>query len=186
MSLVKTVVASSIENNLLTISVVGFEPLVIDPTKLTPELQLAAMLHGLKQKLSDAAALPRNTDTGASATTQDKYDAIYEIHSRLVSGGEWNKVKAGTGTGMSGASQLARAMVELTGKTRTEIDAFLATKSIAEKNALKADERVAVVIARQNAKPSTIDTSSMLDELLPVIEAKPKTTRKPKTNSDEV
>ena len=160
------IVASEIVGNQLTITVRGFAPMVVDTTTLTQEILGYAALHGLKQKLVDAAAISRNSDTGASATIADKHDAVREVFDRIVSGGTWNKTREGGNGGVSGLSQLARAMMELTGKTRQEIDVYLGAKSDDEKRALKNNERVAAIIAKQAASASKVDSDALLGELM--------------------
>ena len=164
------IVASEITGQQLTITVRGFAPMVVNTTTLTQEILDYAALHGLKQKLVDAAAISRNSDTGASATIADKHDAVREVFDRLVGGGTWNKTREGGNGGVSGLSQLARAMMELTGKTRQEIDAYLAPKSDEEKRALKSNERVAAIMAKQAALASNVDSDALLNELMGDVE----------------
>ncbi len=38
-----------------------------------------ALMHGLKQKLVDAAAMSRNPDTGRAASIDDKFAAVAEV-----------------------------------------------------------------------------------------------------------
>ena len=52
------------------------ETLRINVRDLTDDIQLQATLHGLKQKLVDAAAISRNPENGRSATVEDKYNAV--------------------------------------------------------------------------------------------------------------
>ena len=90
---------------------------------LTRALQQAALFHGLKQKLGDAAAIPRNTDTGRSATNAEKAEAVCEVLDRLLAG-EWNKTREG---GETGAGVLLTALVNLyPKKTREALTAWLA------------------------------------------------------------
>ena len=43
-----------------------------------------ATIHGVKQKLVDAAAISRNPETGRPATIEDKYNAVREAFERLM------------------------------------------------------------------------------------------------------
>ena len=142
------------------------EELRLNPSALSEEIRSQAMLHGVKQKLVDAAAIARNPDNGRSATIEDKYDAVKEIYDRITSpDGTWNKVR-GDGTGMAGAGLLIRALMEKFGKSRADIEAFLENKTPAQKNALKADTRIAPIIARMQAeRTNSVDTMAMLEEL---------------------
>jgi predicted oxidoreductase len=53
---------------------------------LPAELVTRLAVHGLKQKLADAMAIPRDEKTGASATTDDKFRAAQRVWSNLQSG----------------------------------------------------------------------------------------------------
>ena len=70
------------------------ETLRLRPEMLNPEIQRAALLHGLKQKLVDAAAISRDTATGRAATIVTKYDAVREIFDRITGAG--GKPRRGT------------------------------------------------------------------------------------------
>lgn len=124
-----------------------------------------ALMHGLKQKLVDAAAMSRNPDTGRSATLDDKYAAVNEVAGRLVIGA-WNKVRDGAATS---GGLLFRALCEMYArKTPEEIKAFLEQKSDEEKAALRANPKIAAIIATlkaAQAKSSDIDTDAMLGDL---------------------
>ena len=115
-------------------------------------------LHGAEQKLGDEIAGLKEID--------DAVMAVDELIDRLYNG-EWG-VKRET-NGMAGTSVLARALVEVTGKTIEKIKEFLKTKSHAEKVALRADARVKVVVDRieaaKVAKGANVDTAALLGEL---------------------
>ena len=119
--------------------------------------------HGAKQKLVDAAAVSRNPETGRSATIEDKFTAVDEVRQRLLAG-EWNKTREGVATG----GLLLSALVRMYGgtKTREQVEAFLATKTDAEKTALRGNSRVAVHIEAIKAERATttgVDASALLD-----------------------
>lgn len=164
----KADIATDIFNNILTINFSNGEVIEVDITKLSPEIQKQAMLHGLKQKLVDAAAIARDTSTGRSATIADKFVAVKEVADRITSAdGTWNKVREAGATSSGSASLLARALVQLTGKPRADIDAFLETKSKEEKKALATSDKVAPIIAQlQNAAVASIDADGMLQSLM--------------------
>lgn len=149
----------------LTFPTIG-ETLEIDTTKLADDIIKQAVLHGLKQKLVDAAAIARNPDTGRSPTAQDKFDAVKEVFDRLThaTNPQWNKTRV-AGEGLSGAGLLIRALMEMTGKSRSEIEEFLEPKTKEQRAALKKNPKVAAIIARlQSSKDE--DTDDMLSELM--------------------
>lgn len=90
----------------LGVTVKGFEELVVDPAELDGTVQIRATLHGLNQKLVDAAAL------GAGSTPKEKHSAIMEVYNRLTDPDDpqWNS--RGEGDGFGGAGLLVRAVTE--------------------------------------------------------------------------
>ena len=143
------------------------ETLKLHPEALTPEIQRAAMLHGLKQKLVDAAAISRDTATGRAATIQTKFDAVREIFDRIT--GEnpsWNKPRAGGAGGQGGL--LARAIARYKNVALEQAKAYLDRLTDAQKQALRVDPRIAAVINElrlETAKPAGIDTDALLSGL---------------------
>lgn len=125
----------------------------------------ACFWHGAKQKLVDAAAMSRNPETGKSATIDDKEAAVREVFERLQAG-EWNKTREGGATG----GLLLRALLRMYDgrKSREEIETFLESKTDAEKAALRANPKVAAIIAEIKAEAppvAAVDSNAMLGEL---------------------
>ena len=146
------------------------ETLKLHPEALNPEIQRAAMLHGLKQKLVDAAAISRDTATGRAATIVTKFDAVKEIFDRITgAGGEtpsWNKLRAGGAGGQGGL--LARAIARYKGVEVAAAKAYLDRLTDAQKQALRVDPRIATIINElrmESAKPAGIDTDALLGGL---------------------
>ena len=143
------------------------EVLRVHPESLHPEIQRAAMLHGLKQKLVDAAAISRDTATGRAATIATKYNAVREIFDRIT--GEapsWNKPRAGGGGGQGGL--LARAIARYKNVPVEAVKAHLDRLTDAQKQALRVDPRIATIINElraEGAKPAGIDTDALLGGL---------------------
>ena len=146
------------------------ETLRVHPETLNPEIQRAALLHGLKQKLVDAAAISRDTATGRAATIVTKFDAVKEIFDRITgAGGEapsWNKPRAGGAGGQGGL--LARAIARYKGVEVAAAKAYLDRLTDAQKQALRVDPRIATIINElrmESAKPAGIDTDALLGGL---------------------
>lgn len=159
------ITTGTLDGNLI-INFAHGKTLAITVAELSPEIREAALLHGLKQKLIDAAAISCNPETGKPASVEDKYNAVLEVHSRLVAG-SWNKTRESGGGGASGGL-LFRALCELyPRKTSQDIREFLSTKTDKEKAALRANDKVAAIVARIRAESSKseIDGESLLDEL---------------------
>ena len=163
----KDIEASIADDGTLFLEFRHGETLKLHPEALTPEIQRAALLHGLKQKLVDAAAIARDTTTGRAATIQTKFGAVKEIFDRIT--GEnpsWNKPRAG-GTGGQGGL-LARAIARYKSVTIEQAKAYLDRLTDAQKQALRVDPRIATVINElrlESAKPAGIDTDALLSGL---------------------
>ena len=143
------------------------EVLRVHPESLAPEIQRAALIHGLKQKLVDAAAISRDTTTGRAATIATKFDAVKEIFDRIT--GEtpsWNKPRAGGAGGQGGL--LARAIARYKNVPVEAAKAYLDRLTDAQKQALRVDPRIATIINElraESAKPAGIDTDALLGGL---------------------
>ena len=114
--------------------------------------------HGAEQKLGDEIA--------GLDDTEDCVMAVDELIDRLYNG-EWGIKREANG--MAGTSVLARALCELTGKTREQIKDFLAGKSQAEKVALRGSAKVKPIVDRLESekvsKKTNVDTDALLGEL---------------------
>lgn len=139
-------VSADITGSVLTITSPEGHKIIVDAANLGDDIRHAAMMHGLKQKIVDAAAISRNPETGRSATITDKFDAMSEVATRLYAG-EWNKRReAGTATG---GGLLLQALMRLYAgrKTEEELRAYLDKLSDKEQAAIRASARVAPIIA---------------------------------------
>lgn len=161
---------ATVVDGVLNIEFGNGKRIVVDPALLSGQIARDAMIHGIKQKLVDAAAIARDTTTGMSATMADKYNAVMEVYNRITSvdAPSWNKVReAGAGGTGGGNGILLRALMQLTGKPKDEIEAFLDEKTKEQKVALRSNPKVAAIIAElQRAKATSgIDTEELLGEL---------------------
>lgn len=153
----------------VTVTFSNGKDLAIDTSTLTPEIQRMAMLHGIKQKLVDAGAIARNTDTGLSASIDDKHAAVAEVHARLIGpNATWNKERGNGGEKPTkGKDLLPLAIMEMTGKDRAYVDQFLSSKTKAEREALKKNPRVLEAMSKLQATTVSngVDTDALLGEL---------------------
>lgn len=139
-------IAAEIVGTTLNLSFSNGFAVVVDAAQLTDEIRTQAMMHGLKQKLVDAAAISRDPETGRTADINTKAQAIKEVADRLYAG-EWNKTRTGEGVATGGL--LLRALLRMYDgrKTKEELLAFIVTKTDAEKSALRASPKIAPIIA---------------------------------------
>lgn len=151
-------------NPTLVLTFAHGETLRLSASQISGAIAQQAMMHGLKQKLVDAAAISRNPDTGRAASVADKFDAVKEVYDRLLSG-EWNKRREG-GAATSGGL-LFRALCRMY-DGKKDVDAireFLEAKTDAEKAALRKNSKVAAIIEEiraESAKPGDVDGDELL------------------------
>lgn len=143
-------------------NVLGVGALTLDMTKLNQCVLDRASIHGMIQRISDAAAISRNPETGKPATAQEKYDAMARLVNHYESGSaEW---RIAGGGGIARSSVLLDAMVQLfPNRTRDDLKVWLAGKSKAERAKLAQSSRVRPIIAAMT--PVSGDADAMLDEL---------------------
>lgn len=116
--------------------------------------------HGAEQKLGDATSGIENID--------DAVQLVDELIVRLNEGKWSSRTEGGAGTG---ASILAKALVEVTGKPVETIRAFLAGKTQQEKLALRSAAELKPVIERLEAERASksnvakVDTEALLGDL---------------------
>lgn len=111
-----SIITTKVWQRNLHISVAGVGEMVLDVDKVSAENRSRAMYHGFEQRIRDAGALLRNTANGASASAQDKFDAMKRIVDHLASGStEWNiKAAAGGRTDSGLVIQAAMRVLKLT------------------------------------------------------------------------
>jgi hypothetical protein len=112
-------------------------------------------LHGAEQKLGD--------EISGLDDVEDAVLAIDDLMERLDKG-DWTIRRESSG--LAGASVLARALIELTGKAPQTVKDDLKTLSQAEKNALRDHPKLKPIIERLEAdkkkKPSTVDVDALM------------------------
>lgn len=157
-------IAVTLEGDTVRVLERNVEVFAFTISTLSEDVRAAALFHGLKQKLVDAAAMSRNTETGAAATDSEKTAAVIAVAQRLVAG-NWNRPAGEAGAATGGI--LVTALCELyASKTRAEIVAFVSGKTKAEQAALRAAPKVAAIIARlQSAAGKGIDSEVLLEGL---------------------
>lgn len=162
-------IAATISREVLTITTEA-GVLTIDADRLSESIRDAAMMHGLKQKICDAAAISRNPDTGRSASIRDKFDAMQEVCDRLVAG-NWNKPADGS-SGPKGGLLFAALCRRSPEKNPEALRVWLEGFDDTQKAALRANPKIATIIAEIKAERdaakvdgSGIDSDELLDGL---------------------
>ena len=116
--------------------------------------------HGASQKLGDAiAGIDKIEDAILSVDTlMDAFNA-----------GKWSTGREASGTSVAGSSVLARALIEVSGKSAADVRAMLAGLDAKQKAALKLSDKLRPVAARieaedaaKKAEKSGVDTAGLL------------------------
>lgn len=133
--------------------------------KLRNDMLSKYAAHGAEQKLGDEIAGVKKDD-GSDADIEDKVLVMDALIKRLDDG-EWTTAR--DSSGMAGTSVLLRAIVEVTGKSADAIKAYLATKTQAQKIALRNSDKfrdaVAAIEAAKAKSKKPVDISKDLEEL---------------------
>ena len=130
--------------------------------KLNPAILAKYALHGAEQKLGD--------EISGVKELEDAIEAVDQLMTRLDSG-DWTKER--DGSGMAGASVLAKALVKVSGQSIETVRKYLAGLDNKTKLALRGTPQIAPVIkeieaeiAARSAKAApTIDVSATLTAL---------------------
>jgi hypothetical protein len=156
--------------NVLTITVEGFDPIAVDRRNLDPEIRARAEIHGLGQKIGDAAAL------GKDATPKDKYEAMRSVADRLLEG-DWNKRNGEGGGTQPGIifrafSEYVADKAKKAKKPVPSADAIKATYGNLDRKgqlALRTVPEIATIMDRMKSETASkgvaVDTESLLAEL---------------------
>ena len=146
-------VTSTAKGGVLTLVFSHGRELILDTAHLDAAVYNQALMHGLKQKLVDAAAISRNPNTGRTASIDDKFDAVREVYDRLLSG-QWNKGRDGTASPKGGL--LFRALcIVYASKTAEQIRAIMATKTKEDLAALRKLPKIVAAIEELKAADAT-------------------------------
>lgn len=173
-----SIIAVAHDNNVLSFTVADAGTITLDLAKLADEIRDRAMLHGLVQKVSDAAAIPKvDLPTDATEAAKAKYEAMQAVAERLLAG-EWSK-RSGDGTGPV-AGVIFRAFAEFVANaaaakkrpvpSETEIRAVYDAKDRAGQLALRNVPEIATIIERMKSErganaAKSVDVDGLLGEL---------------------
>lgn len=132
---------------------------------LSDEIKFKLLAHGAKQKVADAAAIPRDEETGLSATPSQKFEAMRAVALRLIDG-SWGIERTGAASALH-VPTLIDALVEFTGQDVETIAVKVNGMKPAERTALRDNPKIAGIYARlRSAQNPTINSDELLDALM--------------------
>lgn len=139
--------------------------IAVNLNALDENIKFRLMVHGAKQKISDAAAIPRDEETGLSATPSQKFEAMRAVALRLIDG-SWGIERTGAASALH-VPTLIDALVEFTGQDVETIAVKVNGMKPAERTALRDNPKIAGIYARLRAAQNpTINSDELLDALM--------------------
>ena len=168
-----SVITTALVDGVIVFTVRDAGELRLPLNRVSAQVKERAMVHGLVQRVSDAAALSRNPENGQPATPADKLRAMERLVAHYESGSEdWAIARAG-GEGRGPNEGLTiRAMGDVFHKLAEECRDMVKTlaekRGITEREALGVfakSDKVAARIAQIKAETSTVSADDLLGEL---------------------
>lgn len=136
-----SVITTEVDGSRITFNVQGAGSLELDMEVCSESVLNRATVHGLKQRISDAAALARDTKTGRSATPAEKFAAMQELVLHYMSGtSEWSTRREGAGS--QGGILLQALCAMRPDKSADDVRAFLQGISKSDQVRLLNSEKV--------------------------------------------
>lgn len=156
-----SVITHQVGDNTIMFNVLGVGEMILDMNAVHKDIVVRAAIHGMIQRISDAAAISRDPETGKPASAQDKFDAMSRLVAHYESGtSEWSR-KPVAGEREKGGL-LFKALCQMSpSKSPTEIRAWMDGKTKAELATIRASKRVASVIATLRPVTGEVDLSEL-------------------------
>lgn len=146
--------------------VAGAGEVVLDLNLVHADAKARAMVHGFIQRVSDAAALSRDEETGLPATPADKLAAMAALVEHYSSGtSEWSRKREGGGRPEGGL--LLQCLMELYPEAgREKLVAKLKTWKPADKAAMLVSPKIKAVADRIRSEAAKhVDVEDLLEGL---------------------
>ena len=172
----KSIISHVVADGVLTFTVDGAGTFSVPMATLSDDIRDRALVHGLVQKISDAAAISKSElPADATEAANVKMSAMQSVAERIVDG-DWSK-RSGDGTGpVAGIiyrafEEWALALAAKGKKTVTSaaIRAVYDAKDRAEQLALRNVPEISTIIERMKSERGTgataVDTAALLADL---------------------
>lgn len=170
-----SIISVSFDNGLLTFAVDGAGEFSLRPSDLSDDIRDEAIVHGLRQKISDGAAIPRDQlPNNPVEAARLKFSAMAEIADRLRNG-EWSARRGDGSAPVAGIIYrafeewaLARAAEKGATLSPEQVRASYDARDRAAQLALRNVPAIADIIARMKAEKggaSSVDADAILADL---------------------
>lgn len=166
-----SIITHAIADQTIMFNVKGLGTIALDMTRLHPAIMQKAAIHGLIQRISDAAAMSRTDDEGRiipeATLNEAKFEAMSALVNHYATGtSEWSRVSEAGPRGGILFKALCRMYPE---RKPDEIREWLDGQSKANQAALRASEKVRAAITAIEAEMVTaspkVDTDALLADL---------------------
>lgn len=153
-----------VEGTQIVFNVRDVGEMALDVAKLSKEVLQRATIHGLIQRISDAAAISRDPETGLAATAETKFSAMEKLVAHYMTGtDQWSRQRS---AGEASEGILFQALIKMyPEKSAEQIRAYLATKDRSAKIKLRRVPKVAAIITALQAAQDDGTGDKLLDEL---------------------
>jgi hypothetical protein len=160
----------------------GLPSFTFDPEKASATNRARAIKMGFKQRISNAAALSRDTETGESASSEEKRANMLRMAEHLESGSDEWELRVSVGPKKDDPGLLRAAIMRATGKDEAGVAALIvatmAKRGVDETAALKVWQDAkqvitakAEIIAERAAAKAAASKGQDADDLLAEMEA---------------
>lgn len=156
------------EGGALVFTVKDAGTLVFDFRKASAQCREQAERHGWIQRISDAAALSRDTATGKPAAASEKLAAMRKLVEHYETGtAAWRMAQSAGGVGALDKGLLVRALREIyPERTEEQLQAWVEKRTAQERAALMASEKIKPLVERYRAEQGAgVDADGLLGEL---------------------
>ena len=160
--------------NVLKFNVLGGGVIELNMADIHPDILTRAAIHGMKQRISDAAAIPCDTETGKPASPVDKFVAIEALVRHYASGSaDWSRRAASGERSAPNSGKILTAIMNVykfssVEKAREVVEATAKKRDIEYKAALnvwKSSDKIAAELVRMASADTKVDADDLLNEL---------------------
>ena len=144
----------------------GARPLVVDMNRLADAVRVRAAIHGMIQRVSDAAAIARTKENNYTVSAQERYDAMAELVEHYMTGTDQWRLRASERTSRDGL--LLQALCEAyPNKSRDALSGWLKKQSQATRLSLQNDSPLISPIYNRLVSEQTdsVDGDALAGEL---------------------
>lgn len=161
-------IAHKVDGAVITWTVKGAGTLTLALEKLSEANRLRATAHGMVQRISDAAAMARDAKSGASASPQEKFEAMSKLVEHYASGAEeWSPTRAAGVARVNPQAQLLIAALRIhsPAKDQETVEKFVKGLTTAQISALTLSEQLkeAMELAREELREKEAKASAGVD-----------------------